>query len=126
VPGAVLGCDWTRASTWEFAPLDTEAFPAVALARQCGRDGGTAPAVFNAANEECVAAFLAGRLPFLAIVDTIAAVVAEAGELDFVVGNSVEVADVLHAEAWAHDRARVLSGLADPAGAVPRSSEQPA
>jgi 1-deoxy-D-xylulose-5-phosphate reductoisomerase len=126
VPGAAPRCDWTKASTWEFLPYDAEAFPAVALAREVGALGGTYPAVYNAANEECVAAFLAGRLPFLAIVDTIAAVVAEAGELDFVVGNSVEVADVLHAEAWAHDRARVLSGLADPAGAVPRSSEQPA
>jgi 1-deoxy-D-xylulose-5-phosphate reductoisomerase len=126
LPGAAPRCDWTRASTWQFLPYDVDAFPAVALAREVGALGGTYPAVYNAANEECVAAFLAGALPFLAIVDTVAAVVAEATELDLVVGNSVQVADVLSAEAWARDRARALSGLADPARAVPRSSEQPA
>ena len=44
-------CDWTRAQTWEFHPLDDEAFPAVRLARQVGAAGGTYPAVYNAANE---------------------------------------------------------------------------
>jgi 1-deoxy-D-xylulose-5-phosphate reductoisomerase len=127
VPGAALPCDWSKAATWEFLPYDAEAFPAVALAREVGTRGGTYPAVFNAANEECVSAFLAGRLPFLAIVDTVAAVVQEH---ESVLGNSVSVADVLSAEAWARDRARVLSGLADPAGAVrpaaPDSMELPA
>ncbi len=121
VPGAAPRCVWTKASTWEFLPYDTEAFPAVALAREVGALGGTYPAVFNAANEECVAAFLAGALPFLAIVDTVAAVVSEH---ECGLGNSVQVADVLSAEAWARQRARALSGLADPAGAAPRSSEQ--
>ena len=51
-----------RAHTWTFEPLDEEAFPAVALAREAGSAGGTAPAIYNAANEECVDAFLAGRL----------------------------------------------------------------
>ena len=49
--------DWTRPETWEFFPLDDEAFPAVALARRAGEAGGTAPAVYNAANEVCVEAF---------------------------------------------------------------------
>jgi 1-deoxy-D-xylulose-5-phosphate reductoisomerase len=103
VPGAIGGCDWSTASTWEFAPLDAEAFPAVELARECGRTGGTAPAVFNAANEECVGAFLAGRLPFTAIVDTVAAVVS-----DHVVaglGTTLTLQDVLQAESWARRRA---------------------
>ncbi len=124
LPGAIDGADWSKASTWEFLPYDAEAFPAVALAREVGQRGGTFPAVFNAANEECVTAFLAGALPFLAIVDTVAAVVGEAAERNFVLGNSVTVADVLLAEEWARSRARVLSGLADPADAVHRSSEQ--
>ncbi|HMA47558.1 MAG TPA: 1-deoxy-D-xylulose-5-phosphate reductoisomerase, partial [Frankiaceae bacterium] len=64
VPDAAAPVDWTCAHAWEFAPLDEETFPAVALARAAGAAGGTAPAVFNAANEEAVAAFLAGRLPF--------------------------------------------------------------
>jgi 1-deoxy-D-xylulose-5-phosphate reductoisomerase len=121
LPGAAAGCDWTQASTWQFLPYDAEAFPAVALARRVGALSGTYPAIYNAANEECVAAFQAGALPFLAIVDTVAAVVEEATVLDFIVGNSVQVADVLSAEAWARDRARVLSGLSDPA-----NLEQPA
>jgi 1-deoxy-D-xylulose-5-phosphate reductoisomerase len=113
VPDAAPGCDWTRAATWEFLPLDDEAFPAVALAREVGSTGGTAPAVFNAANEECVDAFLAGRIAFLDVVDTVAAVVAEhevvgARHQD---GNPPSLADVLAAESWARRRAHeVLAG----------------
>ena len=40
-----------RAQSWEFEPLDDEAFPAVRLARRVGEAGGTWPAVYNAANE---------------------------------------------------------------------------
>ena len=61
LPGRRPACDWSTASSWTFEPLDTEAFPAVELARRAGRLGGTAPAVYNAANEECVEAFHAGR-----------------------------------------------------------------
>jgi 1-deoxy-D-xylulose-5-phosphate reductoisomerase len=108
VADAVPACDWRTAQTWEFLPLDGEAFPAVALAQEVGRRGGTAPAVYNAADEECVAAFLAGRLPFLGIVDTVAEVVAEhvaAGST----GNVGSVEDVLAAEAWARRRAREVT-----------------
>jgi 1-deoxy-D-xylulose-5-phosphate reductoisomerase len=107
VPDAAPGCDWTKAATWEFFPLDDEAFPAVALAREVGTLGGTAPAVFNAANEECVAAFLDGRLAFTGIVDTVAKVVAEHGTE--VRGTSLTVEDVLDAEAWARARTRELA-----------------
>ncbi|MCK9927113.1 1-deoxy-D-xylulose-5-phosphate reductoisomerase [Frankia sp. Mgl5] len=75
VPLAQPPMDWTRAQSLTFEPLDTVAFPAVDLARTAGRLGGTAPAVFNAANEEAVAAFLAGQLPFVRIVDLVAEVV---------------------------------------------------
>ena len=99
VADAAPACDWTKAATWEFFPLDTEAFPSVGLARQVGELGGTAPAVFNAANEECVDAFLDGRLPFTGIVDTVAKVVAEHGNPGR--GTTLALADVLEAEAWA-------------------------
>src|SRR5690349_22058562 len=46
VPGTAPPVDWTRPETWEFFPLDDEAFPAVALARDAGERGGTAPAVY--------------------------------------------------------------------------------
>ncbi|HSF27339.1 MAG TPA: 1-deoxy-D-xylulose-5-phosphate reductoisomerase [Actinomycetes bacterium] len=109
VPEAAPGCDWTTADTWEFFPLDEAAFPAVPLARAAGQAGGTAPAVLNAANEECVAAFLAGRLPFLAIIDTVEAVLAEhdvAGA-----DGTLTLPDVMAAQHWARTRARELTGL---------------
>jgi len=109
VPGAARAVDWTISHTWQFEPLDETAFPAVGLARSAGRAGGGAPAVLNAANEECVSAFLAGRLPFLAIVDTVAAVVAE---LPAALGNPATVADVVATESWARERARELAGTA--------------
>ncbi|MEV8568009.1 1-deoxy-D-xylulose-5-phosphate reductoisomerase [Streptomyces sp. NPDC051322] len=107
VPDAAPAFDWTRASSWEFFPLDTEVFPSVGLARRVGAAGGTAPAVFNAANEECVDAFLAGKLPFNGIMDTVTAVVNEHGEPG--TGTSLTVADVLQAETWARARARELA-----------------
>ncbi|MET9803654.1 1-deoxy-D-xylulose-5-phosphate reductoisomerase [Streptomyces sp. NPDC006368] len=107
VPDAAPAFDWSTASTWEFFPLDTEAFPSVGLARHVGELGGTAPAVFNAANEECVEAFLAGRLPFTGIMDTVTAVVAEHGVPD--TGTSLTVPDVLEAETWARARAREMA-----------------
>ncbi|WP_417562001.1 1-deoxy-D-xylulose-5-phosphate reductoisomerase [Microbacterium sp.] len=75
IAGAGHPLDWTRATAWTFEPLDEEAFPAVALAKRVGQAGGTYPAVYNAANEQAVDAFHAGRLPFPGIVDTIARVV---------------------------------------------------
>ncbi|HEY9437196.1 MAG TPA: 1-deoxy-D-xylulose-5-phosphate reductoisomerase, partial [Streptomyces sp.] len=110
VPDAAPAFDWTKASTWEFFPLDNHAFPSVNLARHVGALGGTAPAVFNAANEECVAAFLDGRLPFNGILDTVTAVVAEHGTP--AAGTSLTVAGVLEAEDWARSRARELSAKA--------------
>jgi 1-deoxy-D-xylulose 5-phosphate reductoisomerase len=106
VPGAVPGLDWTQSHIWELYPLDRQAFPAVDLAARVGRIGGSAPAVFNAANEVCVHAFLAGRLPFLAIVDTVQRVVDE--QTDTAAGS---VEEILAADAWARARARELNGL---------------
>ncbi|WP_239137466.1 1-deoxy-D-xylulose-5-phosphate reductoisomerase [Sphaerisporangium rufum] len=105
VPGAAAPVDWTRAHTWTFEPLDDEAFPAVALARHVGGLGGTAPAVYNAANEVCLDAFVAGRLPFPGIVDTVAAVVERHRRTP---AETVE--EVLAADAWARARARELTG----------------
>ena len=116
VADAAPGCDWTTASTWEFLPLDDTAFPAVRLARRAGLAGGTAPAVLNAANEVCVEAFLAGRLGFPVIIDTVAAVLDEheAGDPPGL-GNDLTLADVLSAETWARERARHLTSGSSPA-----------
>jgi len=107
---AAPGCDWTRAAAWEFAPLDDEAFPAVSLARRAGAAGGTAPAVFNAADEVAVAAFLAGRLAFTGIVDTIAVVLQRHLSSDNR-GNADTVERVLTADEWARKAAaEVIEG----------------
>ena len=105
VPDAAPAVDWTRPETWEFFPLDDEAFPAVALARTAGAKGGTAPAVYNAANEACVEAFRVGDLAFVDIVPTVADVV---GEHDVPSGEELTVDDVLAADAWARARAQEL------------------
>ncbi|MFF4187298.1 1-deoxy-D-xylulose-5-phosphate reductoisomerase [Streptomyces sp. NPDC001691] len=107
IPDAAPAFDWSKASTWEFFPLDNDAFPSVGLARHVGELGGTAPAVFNAANEECVDAFLAGRLPFSGIMETVTEVVTEHGTPS--AGTSLTVSDVLEAETWARARARELA-----------------
>ena len=107
VPGAARPVDWTSAHTWTFEPLDELAFPAVTLARQAGAAGGTVPAVYNAANEECVDAFLAGRIPFAGIVDTVAQVVSEHHDP---AGRAVELADILAADGLGRGaRARELA-----------------
>ncbi len=107
VADAAPPIDWRQATTWTFEPLDTETFSAVELAREAGRTGGTAPAIFNAANEEAVAAFIAGRIGYLDIVDTVATVV---GEHTPSSGSSLTLEDVADAERWARERARHVTG----------------
>jgi 1-deoxy-D-xylulose-5-phosphate reductoisomerase len=75
VPAATAPIDWTQAHTWNFAPIDSQRFPAVALAREVGAIGGGLPAVFNAANEVAVQAFVDGDIKFTEIVKTVLAVV---------------------------------------------------
>ena len=109
VPNAAPAFDWTRADTWEFFPLDHDAFPAVSLARRAGSAGGTAPAVYNAANETCVEAFRTGRLAFVEIVPTIARVLdARDTTSSGVPTQHFTVDDVLAADTWARDEAARL------------------
>ncbi len=103
VADAIPGLDWTTASAWQFEPLDDDAFPAIALARDAAAASDLHPAVFNAANEQCVAAFVAGALPFLGIVDTVRAVVEE-----YVAPGEVTLEAVDAAESWARARADAL------------------
>ncbi|HET6504687.1 MAG TPA: 1-deoxy-D-xylulose-5-phosphate reductoisomerase [Amycolatopsis sp.] len=102
VPGAASPCRWDKAAAWTFEPLDDTAFPAVELARHCGTVGGCLPAVFNAANEELVAAFLAQNIGFTSIVDTVEEVVSAAGEWH---REPRDLQDVFAAEQWARARA---------------------
>jgi 1-deoxy-D-xylulose-5-phosphate reductoisomerase len=101
LPDAAAACDWTQAASWTFEPLDEDTFGAVALARAAVAASPTHPAVYNAANEEAVTAFLTGRIGFLDIVATVEEVLAAHD------GGAVrDVADVHAAEAWARARAQ--------------------
>jgi 1-deoxy-D-xylulose-5-phosphate reductoisomerase len=101
VPGVGVPLDWSTASAWTFEPLDAAAFPAVELAKSVGRVGGSLPAVFNAANEQAVAAFHAGRLPFLGILDLLATVIDSAPDDD----GELTVESLQETEAWARAEA---------------------
>jgi 1-deoxy-D-xylulose-5-phosphate reductoisomerase len=103
IAGAALACDFTTASTWEFLPLDNEVFPAVNLARAAGTRGGCLTAVYNAANEEAAEAFLADRIPFPAIVDTVGEVLHAADQW---AAEPATVEEVLDAQRWARETAR--------------------
>lgn len=106
VPGVGVPLDWSAAHSWTFEPLDGEAFPAVALAKRVGVEGGTYPAVFNAANEQAVAAFHAGAIGYLDIVDTIERVV-DAHRPD----GELTRETLAEAERWARDAAdRLIAG----------------
>jgi 1-deoxy-D-xylulose-5-phosphate reductoisomerase len=104
VPHVGIPLDWSAASKWTFEPLDAVAFPAVELAKTVGRAGGSVPAVFNAANEQAVFAFHAGRIGYLDIVDTISAV------LDRYAPGSGPLTHeaVLDAERWAREAAEAV------------------
>ena len=71
LPGAAKTMDWSKQHTLEFEPIDNERFPVIELARRCGELGGGLPAIFNAANEVAVAAFLAGEISFIAIIESV-------------------------------------------------------
>jgi len=97
IAGVGAPLDWTTASQWTFEPLDTAAFPAVELAKQVGLAGGSYPAVFNAANEQAVAAFHGGGIGYLRIVEVIERVI----DLHVPGGGSLSLESVLEAETWA-------------------------
>jgi 1-deoxy-D-xylulose-5-phosphate reductoisomerase len=117
VADAAPACDFSGPASWTFEPVDAETFPAIELAKAAGAAGGCVPAVFNAANEEAVAAFLAGGIPFRGIVDTVTAVVGESSGWQ---ADPTTVEDVLAAEDWARSRATELLG-----GQLARASESP-
>ena len=76
---ATAAIDWSKSHTWEFSPIDNDKYPAIELAKRCGQVGAGLPAVYNAANEVAVAAFLAGQIKFTAIIDTVESVVQSFG-----------------------------------------------
>ncbi|GAB10933.1 1-deoxy-D-xylulose 5-phosphate reductoisomerase [Gordonia araii NBRC 100433] len=102
VPGSSAACDFSTSSQWTFEPVDNEVFPAIEVARDAGRAGGSLTAVYNAANEVAAQAFLDGRLRFDRIVPTIVDVLAAADEWRAEPGT---VEEVFAADRWARARA---------------------
>jgi 1-deoxy-D-xylulose-5-phosphate reductoisomerase len=95
--------DWAEVGRLDFEPPDLQAFPCLGLAFAAGREGGSAPAWLNAANEVAVAAFLEGRLAWSAI----AAVLEEA--LSEHTGTELEDADVvIEVDRRARERTRSI------------------
>jgi 1-deoxy-D-xylulose-5-phosphate reductoisomerase len=105
-PHATAAVDWSTAHTWNFAPIDSKRFPAIDLARHCGSRGGGLPAVFNAANEVAVGAFMRGELDFTAIVQVVAAT---ASRLDSL-GDS-QVRDISDVSAIEQDARQVAQSF---------------
>ncbi len=95
-PGAVAPIYWTQSHSWEFEPIDEEVFKAIPLAREVALRGLTFPAVYNAANEQAVEAFLAGQIGFVEIVSIIDQVIEQHNP-----PASLTLEGVLESEAWA-------------------------
>ena len=108
IAGLAPGCDWTQSVSWTFEPLDTETFTAVDLAKFAGTKAGTAPAVLNGANEVAVAAFLAGELSFIGIVEFVAEVLQIHLVTNFVSDQDLTIDEVLKAADWAQQYGREL------------------
>ena len=105
---ATPAIDWKTSHTWTFQPIDHERFPAVELAKRCGALGGSVAAMYNAANEVAVDAFMKNLIPFTAIVDIIEKTVTKLGEQAISVVR--DLTDVSAIENDAHRVAREALG----------------
>ncbi|MEE1618857.1 1-deoxy-D-xylulose-5-phosphate reductoisomerase [Brachybacterium sp. J153] len=108
LPGLARPLDFTTAQSWTFEPVDEVTFGAIRLARAAHRAGEGAMAVLNAANEEAVDAFLAGRLSFLGITELLAAVLEDPCRPRATLAGGVPA--LLEAEAWARTAAHAIIG----------------
>lgn len=94
---------WVDAQSWTFEPVDSDTFPAINLARHAVASSPTHTAVYNAANEVFVDAFLAKKLPWLGIVDSLTKVVESH---DGIADPTLD--DILGVEEWARAQANAL------------------
>ena len=105
-----LACNWAAPTSWHFEPLDEVTFPAVSLAKRAGELAGTAPAVLNGANEVAVAAFLAGNMSFIKIVNFVSLVLDTHINTNFVSDDELTIEEVLTAADWAQRYSQELLG----------------
>jgi 1-deoxy-D-xylulose-5-phosphate reductoisomerase len=119
LPEVAPSCVWTDPTSWTFEPLDNDTFPAVDLARSAGAAAGTAPAVYNAANEAAVDAFCEGRIGFLEITTIVRTVLEEhlvrSSDLPstsgaaWIADEDLSIEAVLAADSWGRRRAETLT-----------------
>jgi 1-deoxy-D-xylulose-5-phosphate reductoisomerase len=95
--------DLFEVGTLTFLPPDPNRFPSLELAKQALSEGGTMPAVLNAANEMAVAAYLRGQLGFIEIPKVV-----ETAMKAHQVQQVVTAEDVLRADQWAREKAKTL------------------
>src|SRR5205823_8636558 len=95
--------DLAKIRSLEFLTVDSGRFPAVELAYQACRTGGSMPAVLNAANEIAVERFLAGELSFTSIVDIVSRVLEKHSRQ---VSPITSIDDALQWDGWARNEAR--------------------
>lgn len=101
--------DWSKSSTWNFEAVDEKVFLALSVARKAGQSGGSAPAVMNAANEECVNAFIERKLPFLSIVEIVNTVLDNhLNNKELVSNNELTLEKLLRADEKARSSAKDL------------------
>lgn len=101
--------DWSKSSTWNFEAVDEKVFLALSVARKAGQSGGSAPAVMNAANEECVTAFIERKLPFLSIVEIVNTVLDNhLNNKELVSNNELTLEKLLKADEKARSSAKDL------------------
>jgi 1-deoxy-D-xylulose-5-phosphate reductoisomerase len=100
VPGGLAPLDFARLAKLEFEPPRADAFPALGMARRAGTEGGTLPAVFNAANEVAVDAFRAGKITFPGIWGLVGRVM-DAHEIQ----PAPDLAPIEKADLWARQAA---------------------
>ncbi len=103
--GVTTAPDLAALGQLSFEALDAIRYPAVALAREAGERGGTAPAVLNAANEEAVALFLKGQRRFVEIVPSVRQAVESAAP-----DEELTLDTVIAADRWARAQVRTTSG----------------
>lgn len=103
-PQVTQPCDWSQASSWTFEPVDNETFPALEIARQALASGPGYPCVMNAANEVAVAAFIEGRVGYLAIIDTVQRCL-EAFASSRLADQAWDVAQAMDVDRWARAQA---------------------
>ena len=106
VPGAMKAVDWSKSQTWNFKPIDEKKFPAIRIAREVGQKGGGLTAIFNAANEVAVEAFITNSISFANIVKIVEATVSK-----FEKQNPFHIRDLSDVSAIENDARKVASEI---------------